>query len=103
MGTSVNIFAPPYFVYHDSEKQNHQSYYNLTTEQAHAFNGRGYAVGVYVNDLGGGRSDKDLVAIRAWFVDIDFKKSPKPELLEVLDKSPLLPSAVVSTASGYHL
>lgn len=97
------IFDGPFFVYHDTDKENRTSEHNLTREEADSFNHAGFAVAVYVNDLAGGRSNKDCVRIRAWFTDIDYKDKPKPELDEVLDLSPLLPSVVVETKNGYHL
>jgi len=99
----TSIFDGPFFIYHDSDKENRTSEHHLSREEAQSFNKAGYAVAVYVNDLGSGRSNKDCKQIRAWFTDIDYKNQPKPELDDLLELSPLLPSVVVETKNGYHL
>lgn len=100
----MKIFDGPYYIYPDKEedKLNKPSKHNLSAAEAKKYNEQNYAVAVYVNDLAGGRANKDCVAIRAWFVDIDYKGNKLP-LDDLLDFSPLIPSAVVETCHGYHL
>jgi hypothetical protein len=102
----VKHFSGPYYVYPDKPDAKQaagiKSMANLSSADAKVFNDRQFAVAAYVNDLAGGRSNDSCVAIRAWFVDIDYKHG-KATLDDLLDYSPLIPSSVVETYSGYHL
>ena len=65
--------------------------------------GAGIFVAVNATD-GQGRKKGNIIALRAWWADIDLKYAAEPlDLVSLLSALPLAPSMIVKTPGGWHL
>lgn len=98
----MNFFTGPYYLYHDFDRDNDSSPVVDSVDAARELNQKGFSV-CFMPNHGKGRYNKDITSVVAWFVDIDFKDTVKPELDVVLELSPLIPTYVVETKNGFHI
>lgn len=72
----------------------------VTREDAASWNAKGFGIFWTVQKFNGARRIENLSRIRAWAVDLD--EGTKEEQVARLHRSPIIPSAVAETKSGYH-
>ncbi len=92
----------PLFVLHDSDADLRKRYgsQEVTREWAEKLNARGWGVFWVPNEFTGQRRIANLRRIRFWFAELD--EGTKNEQVARLRRSPLLPTAVVESARGFH-
>lgn len=85
----------------DDERRAREGAIAVSREDAKRWNEQGYGIFVTVNTFNGARRKDNLVSVNAWAVDID--KGTKREQRDRILRSPLVPSVVIETKSGYHV
>ncbi|MFN3453468.1 MAG: hypothetical protein ACK41T_00810 [Pseudobdellovibrio sp.] len=95
------IFNKPYRLIHDSnpDMKTLDLYNDVEISD---YNRKGYGVFALANE-GNGFKDVDIHKVNSWFVDIDFKISPKLNIEIVFDSLPLIPSCIIDTKNGFHI
>lgn len=93
---------PRLFVLHDSDEEQRRLHgaREVDSEEARCLNAEGWGVFWVPNVFGERRVQTSLREIRFWFCEMD--EGTKKEQAARLKRSPLLPSAVVESARGYH-
>ena len=92
----------PLFALHDSDSalREEQGSFPVSRPRAEELNRQGYGIFWTPNLYRGRRLVKNLEQIRFWFTELD--TGTKKEQAERLRRAPLLPTAVVESARGYH-
>lgn len=85
----------------DDERRTKEGAVPIARQDATRWNEQGYGIFVAVNDFDGARRKDRLKRICAWAIDIDAgdKRAQRDRIL----RSPLVPSLVVETKSGFHV
>lgn len=89
------------YVLHDTDPSGHGGAKRINLADAESWNQKGYGIFWTINEFYGPRRVENLVYLNAWAVDMD--KGSKPEMLQRIERSPLVPTMVVETKSGYHV
>jgi hypothetical protein len=84
----------------DDERRAKEGARPIARAEAAAWQEQGYGIFVSVNEFEGPRRKECLRKIRAWAIDID--GADKREQHRRLLSSPLVPSMIVETKSGFH-
>jgi hypothetical protein len=91
----------PLFALHDSDvRLREQGSFPVSRPRAEELNAQGYGIFWVPNLYRGRRLIKNVEQIRYWFAELD--TGTKQEQAEKLRRAPLLPTAVVESARGYH-
>lgn len=84
----------------DDELRTKEGAKPIARAEAEHWQSRGYGIFVAVNEFDGPRRKENLRKISAWAIDID--GGGKDEQRKRLLRSPLVPSMIVETKSGFH-
>lgn len=91
------------YALHDVDPNGNGGCQRINLDQAQEMNARGFGIFHTVNEFDGRRQIVNLTRINAWAIDMDGKDRTKADLMKLIMGSPLIPTMVVETASGYHV